>query len=116
KRSPFDEAECGHHYARAMASWAAITALTGFWYSAPEYSMRFAATENTSQFFWSNGNAWGTYRQVVAREGATIELTVLHGSLKLQKFELSGVGMIAWPRPRTVRQNETLSLVIRSQR
>ncbi len=33
KRSPFDEAECGHHYARAMASWAAVLALTGFRYS-----------------------------------------------------------------------------------
>ena len=30
KRSPWDEAECGHHYARAMASWAAVLALTGF--------------------------------------------------------------------------------------
>ena len=29
KRNPFDEAECGHHYARAMASWAAI--LAGKW-------------------------------------------------------------------------------------
>ena len=28
KRSPFDEAECGHHYARAMASWASVVALT----------------------------------------------------------------------------------------
>ncbi len=34
KRNPFDEAECGHHYARAMASWAAVLALTGFRYSA----------------------------------------------------------------------------------
>ncbi len=33
RRSPFDEAECGHHYARAMASWAAMLALTGFHYS-----------------------------------------------------------------------------------
>ena len=24
RRNPFDEAECGHHYARAMASWAAV--------------------------------------------------------------------------------------------
>ena len=29
KRSPFDEAECGHHYARAMASWAAVLAWPG---------------------------------------------------------------------------------------
>ena len=33
KRSPFDEAECGHHYGRAMASWSAVLALTGFHYS-----------------------------------------------------------------------------------
>ncbi len=43
KRSPFDEAECGHHYARAMASWAAVLALTGFHYSAVERRMTFAA-------------------------------------------------------------------------
>ena len=33
KRSPFDEAECGHHYGRAMASWAAVLAWTGFRWS-----------------------------------------------------------------------------------
>ncbi len=37
KRSPFDEAECGHHYARAMAF-----------------------TKRPGRFFWSNGTAWGT--------------------------------------------------------
>ena len=32
KRNPWDEAECGHHYARAMASWSGIVALSGFEY------------------------------------------------------------------------------------
>ena len=43
KRNPFDEAECGHHYARAMASWAAILALSGFKYSAVDGTIGFAA-------------------------------------------------------------------------
>ena len=58
RRNPFDEAECGHHYARAMASWAAVLALTGFQYSAVTREMAFAASPG--RHFWSNGYAWGT--------------------------------------------------------
>ena len=32
KRNPWHEAECGHHYARAMAAWTAVVALSGFAY------------------------------------------------------------------------------------
>lgn len=31
-RNPFDEYECGHWYARAMASYALIESVTGTWY------------------------------------------------------------------------------------
>ncbi len=64
KRSPFDEAECGHHYARAMASWAALLALTGFQYSAVDKVMTLAAKEG--RFFWSTGYAWG--KVVICRD------------------------------------------------
>lgn len=60
RRSPFDEAECGHHYVRAMASWAAVVAWTGFHYSAVEKSLTLAPRPGC--FFWSNGNAWGSFR------------------------------------------------------
>ena len=40
KRNLFDEAECGHYYTRAMASWAAVMALTGFHPSSPGSSLR----------------------------------------------------------------------------
>ena len=63
KRNPFDEAECGHHYARAMASWAAVPALTGFKWDGIKGTMEFAAREGA--FFWSNGDAWGTCRVMV---------------------------------------------------
>ncbi len=86
KRSPFDEAECGHHYARAMASWAAVLALSGFHYSGVEKSMRFAAEEGVH--FWSNGAAWGTC--AIGKSGGEhqVEIEVLHGRLEIKAFRL----------------------------
>ncbi len=88
KRNPFDEPECGHHYARAMASWAATLALTGFQYSAPDQSIRFAAGKGT--YFWSNGSAWGTVAIMPSAIGAKVDLHILHGTLTLKKFQLEG--------------------------
>jgi hypothetical protein len=94
KRSPFDEAECGHHYARAMASWAAVLALTGFRYSAVEQSMAFAARDGTH--FWSNGYAWGTCAQKTVEGGVEVALAVRGGELVLRRFALTGVGETSW--------------------
>jgi non-lysosomal glucosylceramidase len=86
KRSPFDEAECGHHYARAMASWAAVLALSGFQFSAVEQSMRFAP--RSGQHFWSTGSAWGTCAVVKNDAGWRAELAVLHGEIAMRWFGL----------------------------
>lgn len=83
KRNPFSEPECGHHYARSMASWAAVPAWSGFQYSGVTGEMNFTAVPGT--YFWSNGYAWGSCK--VGREQA--ELTVLHGKLNLKRFGLS---------------------------
>lgn len=85
KRNPFDEPECGHHYARAMASWASAIACSGFNYSAVTKSMEFTA--NAGTYFWSNGSAWGTCKI----EGKTVQLTVLMGKLELNSFALKGL-------------------------
>ena len=87
KRNPFSEPECGHHYARSMASWAAILAMTDFRYSGVNKSMTITSRPGT--YFWSNGYAWGTCK--VEEKQATIK--VLHGSLTLDYFELKGKGM-----------------------
>ena len=92
KRSPFDEAECGHHYIRAMASWAAVPALTGFHFDAVDKVIRFRSSVEPCRWFWSNGAAWGTCRQTPEKAGVEITLEVLAGEIELSRLELSGHG------------------------
>jgi non-lysosomal glucosylceramidase len=92
KRNPFNEAECGHHYARAMASWAAILALSGFHYSAVTGTLTFRATPEKSRTFWSTGHAWGTLDQTPRETDTQVELTVQGGRLKLSRLVLTGRG------------------------
>jgi uncharacterized protein (DUF608 family) len=111
KRNPFDEAECGHHYARAMASWAAVLALTRFHYSGVNMAMAMAAEEGTH--FWSNGYAWGTCTQEAIPNGMRLRLKVLGGELKLQRFSLLGMGMVSLRAPRTLQAGQMLSFHIK---
>jgi hypothetical protein len=90
RRNPWDEFECGHHYARALASWSLLLALSGYEYSAPEQRLRFAprlAAENFRCFF-SAGEGWGSYRQRIAPAGQAHTLDVRAGPLTLRFLEL----------------------------
>ena len=92
KRNPFDEPECGHHYARAMASWATIIALTGFHYDAIDQTLRFAASQKPATWFWSTGDAWGVVHQEPDSNGAKVTLNVYGGHLKISRIELEHLG------------------------
>ena len=102
KRSPFDEAECGHHYARAMASWAAVLALTGFHYSAVAQTLEFAASATPCRWFWSAGSAWGMAEQTPGEGGTRLALSVTRGSLTVRSLTLRGLGMLALPEVQTI--------------
>jgi beta-glucosidase 2, glycosyl-hydrolase family 116 N-term/Glycosyl-hydrolase family 116, catalytic region len=86
RRNPFDEAECGHHYARAMASWGLVVAMTGFSYDARAGVMRFARATSPVQWFWSSGSAWGVLHQSPGDQGpGSARLEVLSGSVRVDK-------------------------------
>jgi len=85
RRNPFDEAECGHHYARAMASWGLVVAQTGFSYDGRTGVMTFSSTDRPAQWFWSTGEAWGTLRQA---PGTAPVLDVLHGSVHVTEVRV----------------------------
>lgn len=84
RRNPYDEAECGHHYARAMAAWSAVLALTGFHYSAVTRTMTFTASDGT--YFWSTGDAWGTCT-ITGQQG---DLKVLCGRVEVETLVVNG--------------------------
>ena len=90
KRSPFDEAECGHHYGRAMASWSGLLALTGFHYSGVTKEITFGNI--TGNYFWSNGYSYGM-AEITQKDGAKqLNLKVLNGKLEVAKITIEGQG------------------------
>jgi uncharacterized protein (DUF608 family) len=85
KRNPWNEFECGHHYARAMASWGLILALSGYHCDMAEKRISFSPRINSEDFrcFFSTGTAWGIYSQKRDAEGKLRQgVEVIHGSLK----------------------------------
>jgi hypothetical protein len=106
RRSPFNEAECGHHYARAMASWAAVLALTGFRYTARSGEMAIDLAEGAAPAFWSTGDAWGT----AALTGGEVELRVGQGTLRLASVAVSGGSPRQLEPPRVLSAGDTVTV------
>jgi hypothetical protein len=89
-RNPWDEEECGHHYARAMSSWAVLLALTGYRCDGSAQRLEFAPVVSKDNFktFWSNGTGWGTFSERSERGTLNVELRMDNGSMKLQTLAL----------------------------
>ena len=91
RRNPFDEAECGHHYARAMASWGLVPALTGFSYDGRNAVMTFGRSSDGAKWFWSTGSAWGTVQQSLVDDGKLlVQLDVLGGRVRVDRALVGG--------------------------
>ena len=87
KRNPWDEAECGHHYARAMASWSSVVAISGFRFDGSQSSITAVPRIPHDKFdcFWSTGTGWGTfsYQPIAGGKRFTLQRTCRKTSLPL---------------------------------
>ena len=104
RRNPFNETECGYHYARAMASWAAVPAWTGFHYSAVDHILHFKQSRRATTWFWASGVAWGTLAQN-KQKGV---LRVLGGDITLSMISIGR--QVVWQRQKmhTLRAGQAL--------
>jgi len=94
RRNPWDQIEWGHHYARAMASYSVLLALSGFRYSAVDRMLAFAPAMNRQDFrcFFAAGTAWGLYSQLKQGDTLTARLECRYGALMLRRLYLGNGG------------------------
>ena len=96
KRNPYNEVECSDHYARAMASWGVLTALSGFQYHGPKGQIGFAPklTPDNFKSVFTASEGWGTYEQSGGADSARCRIGLAYGSLELSRVSLAiGQGM-----------------------
>jgi uncharacterized protein (DUF608 family) len=85
RRNPWNEVECGDHYARSMASYGVYLAACGFEYHGPKgrlgFTPRIQATDFKCAFTTAEG--WGTFSQKSSSTNWKAELFLRYGRLRL---------------------------------
>jgi len=109
KHNPFNEVECGDHYARGMASHGVFQGLCGFEYHGPNGHLGFAprVTPDDFQAAFTAAEGWGTLTQTRQAGRQTNRIAVKWGTLRLKTLALelpegAAVGGVAvtldgWP-------------------
>jgi non-lysosomal glucosylceramidase len=86
RRNPYNEIECGDHYARALAGWSVLDALGGVRYDAPAQALEVGQPEAGASLPFVAGEAFGLVR--ATDDG--VELSCAGGSLELASVVLGG--------------------------
>jgi non-lysosomal glucosylceramidase len=94
KRNPWNEYECGSNYARSMASYALLNALSGFSFDMVRKEIGFAPVTAHEAFrvVWSLAGGWGVFE---SSKAAAI-LTLVAGEIVLKSIRVQekGKGMV----------------------
>lgn len=92
RRSPWNDVECGDHYARAMSSWALLDAACGYQYDASTATLTIAprlTAEQGFRAFFLTDTAWGTAEITWEEEEKIVRLHPVWGHLKLNAICLA---------------------------
>jgi uncharacterized protein (DUF608 family) len=94
RRNPYNEVECGDHYARSMASYGVFLAACGYEYHGPKGRLAFAPRLTPADFRapFTAAEGWGTFAQKAQGDSLQASLAIQWGKLRLTSLELSPLG------------------------
>lgn len=81
-RNPFDEIECGHWYARAMASYGMLQGLTGARYDAVTKTMYIDSKVGDFKSFISTATGFGT----IELKDGKVALNIVYGKVDVDRY------------------------------
>jgi hypothetical protein len=97
RHNPWNEIECGDHYARALASWGCLLAATGFVYDGPAGIVEFAPRLSPDDFraFFTGAGGWGHLVQQRSESEQRNRIELRWGSLAISMMRVytTGSGM-----------------------
>ena len=88
RHNPWNEIECGNHYARSLASWGVLLAFTGQQWDAPTRALSFHPADDSTALraLFTTGTGWGR----VEIDDDTLTLRLDGGELILDELRLRG--------------------------
>jgi hypothetical protein len=91
RRNPWNEIECGEHYARSMASYGAYLAACGYEHHGPKGHLGFAPRLGADDFraAFTAAEGWGTFSQKRDAPGLKATIDVKYGKLGLKTLALA---------------------------
>ena len=93
RRNPWNEVECGDHYARSMASYGVFLAACGYEYHGPKAYLAFAPRLSPENFraAFTTAEGWGTFSQKDDAGGRKAVVAVRWGKLALKTLALATI-------------------------
>jgi hypothetical protein len=101
RRNPWNEVECGDHYARSMASYGVFLAACGYEYHGPKRHLAFAPRLSPQNFraAFTTAEGWGAFSQKDDAGRRKAQVVVRWGKLALKTLALATAAKV---KPTTV--------------